>query len=203
MHQETEKDMELDQQIKSLQVKSGTVSWETLSTAGSILTTQGDIFDEDASGLARLGFGTSGDVLTTKGTGANPVWETPTGATTAIQRIVLSSSFNTSSSSFTDVTGMTVTLPDNSGHSFLSFQISCDMNVGTGSMAFRLVDDTTNLAGISLSIATSAIAHIVVYPYVASNDGQAVKLQAKCSANNIDINSGAELSSEISVLNVS
>ena len=147
-----------------LQVKSGTVSWETLSTAGSILTTQGDILYEDASGLARLGFGTSGDVLTTKGTGANPVWETPTGATTAIQRIVLSSSFNTSSSSFTDVTGMTVTLPDNSGHSFLSFQISCDMNVGTGSMAFRLVDDTTNLAGISLSIATSAIAHIVVYP---------------------------------------
>ena len=53
-----------------LQVKSGLPSWETLSTAGSVLTTQGDILYEDASGLARLGFGTSGDVLTTKGTGA-------------------------------------------------------------------------------------------------------------------------------------
>ena len=56
-----------------LQVKSGLPSWETLSTAGSILTTQGDILYENASGLARLGFGTSGDVLTTKGTGADPV----------------------------------------------------------------------------------------------------------------------------------
>ena len=59
-----------------LQVKSGLPSWETLSTAGSVLTTQGDILYEGASGLSRLGFGTSGDVLTTKGTGANPVWET-------------------------------------------------------------------------------------------------------------------------------
>ena len=66
-----------------LQVKSGLPSWETLSTAGSVLTTQGDILYEDASGLARLGFGTSGDVLTTKGTGANPVWETPSGGVTA------------------------------------------------------------------------------------------------------------------------
>ena len=60
-----------------LQVKSGLPSWETLSTAGSVLTTQGDVLYEGAAGLARLGFGTSGDVLTTKGTGANPVWETP------------------------------------------------------------------------------------------------------------------------------
>jgi len=60
-----------------LQVKSGLPSWETLSTAGSVLTTQGSILYENASGLAELGFGTTGDVLTTKGTGANPVWETP------------------------------------------------------------------------------------------------------------------------------
>ena len=62
-----------------LQVKSGLPSWETLSTAGSVLTTQEDVLYQSASGLARLGFGTSGDVLTTKGTGANPVWETPSG----------------------------------------------------------------------------------------------------------------------------
>ena len=62
-----------------LQVKSNLPSWETLSTAGSILTTQGDVLYESASGLARLGFGTSGDVLTTQGTGANPIWATPSG----------------------------------------------------------------------------------------------------------------------------
>ena len=57
-----------------LQVKSGLPSWETLSTAGSVLTTQGDILYEGASGLARLGQSTDGFVLTTKGAGADPVW---------------------------------------------------------------------------------------------------------------------------------
>jgi len=57
-----------------LQVKSSLPSWETLSTAGSILTTQGDILYEGASGLARLGQSTDGFVLTTKGASANPVW---------------------------------------------------------------------------------------------------------------------------------
>jgi hypothetical protein len=40
------------------------------------LTTQGDIVYRDASGLARLGAGTSGQVLTTQGSGANPQWST-------------------------------------------------------------------------------------------------------------------------------
>ena len=62
-----------------LSVTAGLPAWKTLTTADSVLTTQGDVLYESASGLARLGFGTSGDVLTTKGTGANPVWETPAG----------------------------------------------------------------------------------------------------------------------------
>ena len=44
----------------------------------STLTTQGDIVYRDASGLARLGAGTSGQFLKTQGTGANPVWGTVT-----------------------------------------------------------------------------------------------------------------------------
>jgi len=58
-----------------LQVKSNLPSWETVPLADTVLTTQGDVLYQNASGLARLGFGTSGFVLTTKGTGANPVWE--------------------------------------------------------------------------------------------------------------------------------
>jgi len=38
------------------------------------LTTQGDILYRDGSGLQRLGAGTSGQVLQTNGTGANPSW---------------------------------------------------------------------------------------------------------------------------------
>ena len=43
---------------------------------GTTLTTQGDILYRDASGLARLGAGTSGQVLQTGGSGANPSWTT-------------------------------------------------------------------------------------------------------------------------------
>jgi hypothetical protein len=42
----------------------------------STLTTQGDIVYRDGSGLQRLGAGTSGQVLQTNGTGANPSWGT-------------------------------------------------------------------------------------------------------------------------------
>ena len=41
---------------------------------GTILTTQGDIVYRDGSGIQRLGAGTSGQVLQTGGTGANPSW---------------------------------------------------------------------------------------------------------------------------------
>lgn len=43
---------------------------------GTTLTTQGDILYRDASGLARLGYGTAGQVLQTGGSGANPSWGT-------------------------------------------------------------------------------------------------------------------------------
>lgn len=42
--------------------------------AAKALTTQGDILYRSASGLARLGPGTSGQVLRTQGAGANPQW---------------------------------------------------------------------------------------------------------------------------------
>ncbi len=53
--------------------------WELMAEGGdvaTILTTQGDILYRDGSGLQRLGAGTSGQVLQTNGTGANPSWGT-------------------------------------------------------------------------------------------------------------------------------
>tara|TARA_R110001632_G_scaffold139636_1_gene255387 strand:- start:297 stop:1187 length:891 start_codon:yes stop_codon:yes gene_type:complete len=43
---------------------------------GTVITTQGDILYRDGSGLARLGYGTAGQVLKTGGSGANPSWGT-------------------------------------------------------------------------------------------------------------------------------
>jgi hypothetical protein len=57
-----------------LAVTAGLPAWKTLTTADSVLTTQGDVLYEGAAGLARLGQSTDGFVLTTKGASANPVW---------------------------------------------------------------------------------------------------------------------------------
>ena len=64
---------------KVLQSNGTTESWETLTTADSVLTTQGDILMEGAAGLERLGQSTDGFLLTTKGAAANPVWAAPAG----------------------------------------------------------------------------------------------------------------------------
>jgi hypothetical protein len=60
--------------------------WSIMSSAGTngtngtdvgtTITTQGDILYRNASGLARLGAGTNGQVLTTAGASANPSWST-------------------------------------------------------------------------------------------------------------------------------
>jgi len=65
-------------------VGNATAYWNIMSSAGtngtngtdltSTLTTQGDILYRDGSGLAKLGAGTSGQVLQTGGSGANPSW---------------------------------------------------------------------------------------------------------------------------------
>jgi len=66
-----------------------TTYWDQMSAKGTdgtngtngtdlttTLTTQGDIVYRNASGLARLGAGTSGQALITQGAGANPIWGT-------------------------------------------------------------------------------------------------------------------------------
>ncbi len=62
---------------------SASAYWQQMSAAGtngtdltSTLTTQGDIVYRNSSGLARLGYGTAGQVLKTGGSGANPSWGT-------------------------------------------------------------------------------------------------------------------------------
>ena len=65
---------------------TNTTYWQQMSAAGAngtngtdlttTLTTQGDLVYRDGSGLAKLGAGTSGQVLQTGGSGANPSWGT-------------------------------------------------------------------------------------------------------------------------------
>jgi hypothetical protein len=71
--------------------------WNQMSSAGTngtngtdvgtTITTQGDILYRNASGLARLGYGTAGQYLETKGASANPVWSTVSTGAFSIKEI--------------------------------------------------------------------------------------------------------------------
>ena len=63
------------------QATTQTAYWSILAAkgtdgtdVGTTITTQGDILYKGASALERLAAGTSGQVLTTGGSGANPTW---------------------------------------------------------------------------------------------------------------------------------
>lgn len=93
---------------------SNGIAWA--SSAGSVLTTQGDVLYHNASGLARLAASTDGHVLTTKGTGANPEWAAAAagGATVSSQTNNIGSTISTGSSTLI-ATGITITVPNRTG----------------------------------------------------------------------------------------
>lgn len=92
-------------------VGNATAYWNIMSSAGTngtngtnvatTITTQGDLLYRDGSGLQRLGAGTSGQVLQTGVSGANPSWTTVAGgAFSQVQyRQISSSSFTNSNTS--------------------------------------------------------------------------------------------------------
>ena len=120
-----------------LQVKSSLPSWETVSFPDSVLTSQGDILYEDASGLARLGAGTSGYFLKTQGTSANPVWAEVAGG--GAWELLDSYDSSGTNSSYTYTPSPTLN-PAN--YSLWGFTFQGDVS-GTLSMHMRLNGDTS------------------------------------------------------------
>lgn len=107
---------------------TATAYWEQMSSAGTdgtdlttTLTAQGDIVYRDGSGLAKLGAGTSGQLLQTGGTGANPSWtNAPQGGAISTNSTFFVGSFSTSSTSQQLVTGQSITLtPASTSSKFL------------------------------------------------------------------------------------
>ena len=88
---------------------------------GTTLTTQGDILIRDGSGLARLGYGTSGQVLQTGGSGANPSWiDASSGKIGAISAGYLKTTVTLSSSSADASIGLSASItPTKAGSSIL------------------------------------------------------------------------------------
>ena len=166
-----------------LTVASSLPTWATLTTADSVLTTQGDVLYESASGLARLGFGTSGDVLTTKGTGANPVWETVSaGATVTTQSITPTSAQTTTSDSFTDVSNSSLTLANRSGgYALISTVMAIKNSDGDATMGLAINYDSSNQVFAKWICAGGTGEQTQCITAMDSLDGGTVKLQWRVS----------------------
>jgi len=105
--------------------------WEQMSSAGtngtdgtdltSTLTTQGDIVYRDASGLARLGAGTAGQVLQSGGTGANVSW-----TNVSSDYVLLGTSTVTSNTGTIKFDGLFSSTYDN--YYFMFYDLDCTTN---------------------------------------------------------------------------
>ena len=139
--------------------------WEQMSSAGtdgtdltSTLTTQGDILYRDASGLQRLGAGTSGQALITNGTGANPSWGDVSGTVLGVATGQSTGNVGISNDGSTnyiygDIVGGSLTYTPQSTSSKIIFTLNSGMG-GIGNSTdtgYGLVIDIAQSGGINVS----------------------------------------------------
>ena len=115
--------------------------WTKLAAKGtdgtdltSTLTTQGDIVYRDGSGLARLGYGTNGQLLKTGGSGANPSWtDAPSGSVPVVETFNNTPAFFSTSTAYTyvDVTALDTTITPSSASSKILLMVALDCAVDT------------------------------------------------------------------------
>ena len=136
-------------------VGNATAYWNIMSSAGTngtdvgtTLTTQGDILYRDGSGLQRLGAGTSGQFLKTQGASANPTWDTVSSG--GLKQIVFAQTASSqvlSSSSYTDLTGISVNITPSSSSSKVLVMACIQYNLLAANRGFqaRIMRDSTSI----------------------------------------------------------
>ena len=188
-----------------LQSNGTTESWQTLSTADSVLTTQGDILYQDASGLARLGQSTDGHVLTTKGAGANPVWAAAGGATANSVQATITSNFTTTSGTYVDITGLSITVPTiTSGKAIIVMTLNTNRST-TGGTQYELQDDGVSIAHTekAYEFTSSSGRPVITCCTVMDSDGSTVKARCYTGGGTLTIyGSSSDFTSDINCLGV-
>jgi len=168
---------------KLLKSNGTTASWQTVDTADSIITAQGDIIYGDASNDgAALSAGTSGYFLKTQGTSANPIWASVSASpTTETVSATITSSWTSTSSSFVDVTGMTLTKPDiTDGKCITNYTCIMKNSISLQVKALVLVDENdVVLTGGDVEQHTNTAKGMLSGGATSDADGEITKLQAK------------------------
>jgi len=138
--------------------------WEQMSSAGTdgtdlttTLTTQGDLVYYNGSALARLGAGTSGQVLQTNGTGANPSWVDASGGKIgAVTNTIITDvhTLTTGPNTWTAIGGFNATItPTAAGSSILVMgHISSGSNTnGPAGHGFKLYRNVNSAGDVAMT----------------------------------------------------
>jgi len=147
--------------------------------ASVVMTTKGDLVDYDTS-RQRLGIGSTNQVLTV--VGGLPAWTTASGgATVETVSATITSSWTSTSSSFVDVTGMTLTKPDiTDGKCITNFTCIMKNSISLQVKALVLVDENdTVLTGGDVEQHTNTAKGMLSGGATSDADGEITKLQAK------------------------
>jgi len=171
--------------------------WIDLASAA-----QGDVLYHNGTSYVRLAPGTSGQVLTTAGAGANPSWAAAVGGKVlqVVQTVVTAPTASTTSTTFVDITDMTLSITPTLATSKVLVSFVIQIGVVTGWHArYRLVRDSTAIcvgdAFGSRTQATGDVAYNVSVPNIGS--AQFLDSPATTSATTYKVQWGAENTSTI------
>ena len=116
--------------------------------------------------------------------------------------VLKSGTFSTTSNTFVDVTGMTVTLPNDDNKSIITFQIFTQQ-IANSDFVAQLVDNATAQNESATKYDGSIATNSMTLVHVAENDGQAIKLQIHSElGNSISVYGGTTKISNIQVLSI-
>lgn len=101
-----------------------------------------------AVGFGGANYGTSGQVLTSSGAGAPPVWANASGGGNTIRSVKQTTNISTSSSTFADMGSLTLTFTPTKSTVYIFFSAAVDVLGATQSIGyFRILSNGTSVAG--------------------------------------------------------
>jgi hypothetical protein len=135
------------------------------------MTTTGDvIYSSSGSTPARLGIGTAGQVLQVNSGATAPEWATASSGTfPKLSFVTPSSNFSSSSTSYTDVTGYTITITPVSATNTIQVTANLAVQIGTSSNTeFRILVDGVAQGGRIEAPLEATEGSITVISYVSN-----------------------------------
>jgi len=178
---------------------------DALAAASGTLV-QGDIFIVDSSGnVVRLARGSDDEALVMNG--SNPNWEAAGGGvTTNSITTTVTSAFSTTSTSFVAVTGMTLTLSNQTGGMAFVHVSGCWENtVADNNCQANISNDGTEITSSTVAFSGRAVGRYMNALNLSANittDGSDVALYALAAAETCSFNFGANTEGQIKAFEV-